>query len=260
MNFSLYIKPTLLFACAFLGGIIPFYISKNKNTLKSFALTFVGSYLFAITLIHILPEIYEKRHKFTGILVVIGVFIQILLEYFSGGAEHGHVYIPNTNDANTKKGVSSSSTKHIMALFIPLCLHAILDSVMLLEPCCNHAHHMAKSSSTVMLFGIILHKIPASFALSTLIYSVCACKTRTIKYLFIFSAISPLGLLFGNGILQYLPQESLFMLKSIAGGSFIYIAATIFFESMPTHFFELKKLLAITVGLLLAIVTELYTV
>ncbi len=259
MNFLIsYIEPTLLFICAFCGGILSFYISKNKNTFKSFVLTFVGSYLFAITLIHILPEIYEKRHKFTGILVVIGVFIQILLEYFSGGAEHGHVYINNNDkiDSNVKKRVSSPS-KSIMALFVPLCLHAILDSVMLLEPCCSHTHHMAKGGSMVMLFGIILHKIPAAFALSTLIYSICDSKTRTIKYLFIFSAISPLGLLFGNVILQYLPQESLFILKSIAGGSFIYIAATIFFESMPTHFFELKKLLAITVGLLLAMVTEL---
>ena len=84
-----YILPLL---SVILGYAIALFIKpKKKNNLK-LLLAFSGSFLLSITVMHLLPDVYESHNLSVGIFIMLGILFQIVLEFFSKGAEHGHVH------------------------------------------------------------------------------------------------------------------------------------------------------------------------
>jgi zinc transporter ZupT len=64
---------------------------KAKKNLK-LLLAFSGSFLLSLTVMHLLPEIYKTLSPTIGLYIMIGILFQIVLDFFSKGAEHGHVH------------------------------------------------------------------------------------------------------------------------------------------------------------------------
>ena len=100
--------------------ILGFVIVKltNAKPLKNIKLllAFSGAFLLSLTVFDILPEVYEHLDaKQTGLFIMAGIFIQIFLEFFSQGAEHGHVHIHEHQNAFP------------WLLFISLCIHSFLE-------------------------------------------------------------------------------------------------------------------------------------
>jgi hypothetical protein len=88
------IKLLVLFFAPLVSGLLIFLVPKTKDTNFKLLLVFAGSYLFAITVIHILPELYRQNLgiELIGLFVLAGFFLQQLLEYFTSGVEHGHIH------------------------------------------------------------------------------------------------------------------------------------------------------------------------
>ncbi len=249
---SYILQSIILFFAVIIGGISVFFVPKvNSNTFK-YSLVFSGSYLFAITILHILPELYHHYSILVGISIISGFFLQLFLEYFSGGIEHGHIHEASTDNLNSENQ-NENFSKSSISLFVPLCIHALLDSVMLLNN--DHCNHLIGNNFTILI-GIILHKLPAAFALVVIIYSINKNKKTTMFYLIIFALASPLGLLFGKYFLKNLTDNILILLRAVAGGSFLSISTTIFFESSPGHSLDKRKIIISLLGVLIAILTE----
>src|SRR5436190_22353993 len=87
------LKLLVLFFTPLLSGLLIYLVPKGKATNFKLLLVFAGSYLFAITVIHILPELYRQNSglELIGVFVLAGFFLQQLLEYFTSGIEHGHL-------------------------------------------------------------------------------------------------------------------------------------------------------------------------
>ena len=94
----------LLFLSVAAGvAIVHFFQPSDKRKIKVL-ISFAGAYIFTITVLHLLPEAYSgtaatptaHTHgdpEFTiGLFVLAGFFIQLLLEFFSQGIEHGHAH------------------------------------------------------------------------------------------------------------------------------------------------------------------------
>src|SRR5690554_8049513 len=74
-----------------------------------------GGFLLSITVFELLPQVFETPSKRIGVFIMLGILLQIFLEYFSKGAEHGHVHV-------------HSEQKHFpWMLFISLCIHAFVE-------------------------------------------------------------------------------------------------------------------------------------
>ena len=106
-------------------GVALFIQPKNKKNLK-LLLAFSGSFLLSLTVVHLLPEIYESHSHNIGIYIMIGILFQIILEFFSKGAEHGHVHGHET------------MVQIPWLLFISLCIHAFLEGLPV-----NRHHNLA---------------------------------------------------------------------------------------------------------------------
>ncbi|QNL52651.1 ZIP family metal transporter [Olivibacter sp. SDN3] len=223
----------VLFFSAFLGGISVFFVKRDNTNLLKLILSFSGAYLFSITVLHLIPEVYSvDTSEHIGIYVLIGFLFQLLLEQFSEGIEHGHIHKHNHQNNKFPTGV-----------MISLCVHAFLEGVPL-----------TKGPQKELLFGIAIHHIPAAFALGSLLIQTSLKNRTLIIALFIFALMSPLGFILSNTISnggigdieQYFDK-----IMAIVIGIFLHISTTILFESSSAdhHHFNRKKVIAVLLGI-----------
>src|SRR5690554_10162 len=237
---------TLLFFAAFLAGMVALTASKWRERDFKLVLVFAGSYLFSITILHILPELFADRvlAYSMGLYVLLGFLLQQVLVFMSSGIEHGHIH------QHSSHGMGNS----VWTLMIGLVLHAFLEGTLLSkEPSLTGHHH----GSETLLIGIILHKIPEAFALVAVLLTRIS-KYKTLLLLFVFALASPLGmvsteLLYHQNIIG---REFTNILFGLVAGGFLHISTMIFFESSPQHKFQFHKLLIILFAAGLAILSE----
>ena len=77
-----------------LGGFTVSYLqATNKTQLIKLLLAFSGGFMLSIAFTHFIPELYSHQASTIGYYILLGFLIQLILEFFSGGIEHGHVHI-----------------------------------------------------------------------------------------------------------------------------------------------------------------------
>ncbi len=87
----------LLFLAVAFGYALALFLKTKEMKQMSIYLAFSGAFLLAITIFELLPEVYESPSKHTGLFIMAGILLQIFLEFFSKGAEHGHVHLHSEN-------------------------------------------------------------------------------------------------------------------------------------------------------------------
>lgn len=248
----------ILFFAPLLSGLFVFLIPKGKHTQYKLLLVFAGSYLFAITVSHVLPELYREYEdvKMIGLWVLIGFFLQQVLEYFSAGIEHGHIHTDDDHHhADAHHDHSHDETHKVSAytLLLALCVHAFLEGAMLAQPTSGVVY-----DAQSVLIGIVLHRIPAAFALMTVLTFQLGSPKKALPFLIIFSAAAPIGLLCSTFLTSHdvLTKSGLIYLYALVCGNFLHISTTIVFESTPGHRFNARKLIVAIVGAMVAIGVE----
>ncbi|WP_131538124.1 ZIP family metal transporter [Pedobacter nototheniae] len=228
-------KICVLFFCAFLGGSAIFLVKSDKSKLLKLILSFSGAYLFAITVLHLIPDAYSGPDKGEiGIFILIGFLLQVFLEQFSEGVEHGHIHKHHDGHAFP------------YGIMISLCLHAFLEGMPL-----------AKDQHNELIFGISLHHIPAAFALASILMQNHFKKGSIMAYLVIFAVMAPLGFYVSMGLSNGTigGVEAYFnKIMGIVIGIFLHISTTILFESSADHKINIKKMIAVLLGIGVALI------
>lgn len=231
----------VLFLCAMAGGYAVNLIPEKHQNIR-YPLVFAGSFLFSITIIHMLPEVFSlsSNPMKVGLYILLGFFLQQFLEYFTSGIEHGHFHARATLGSGTK-----------INLLIALIIHSLLEGALLTH---NSPFH-EPAESYALLMGIVLHKIPAAFALMATLRAGSKFTAGMWLILILFSLASPVGLLL-SAYLVSMSSENLLFLFALVSGGFLHISTTIFVESSPNHHFGLKKFLVSLTGAAFAIMAE----
>ena len=215
------------------AGAITFKAFKLGEPGKTKLITaFTGAYLMALTCLHLLPEVFAGGHDHVaqsqstpdpvalGAFVLLGFFLQIVLENFSGGIEHGHVH--HTRDTLP------------FPMIAGLCLHAFLESMPL-----NHAH------GPHLLMAITVHKFPVSIVLLGMLLRNRNDQKHAYGLLAVFAFMAPVGALIGD--LPSLKPHAPFLLAMVIG-IFMHVSTTILFESSEDHHYNRRKGIAILLG------------
>lgn len=227
------------------------YIVKNPQRLK-LLLSFSGGYLLALAFTHLIPEIYVKHDESIGIWILGGFLLQIVLEYFSKGIEHGHSH-----------GSMNATHYFPIGLFISLCIHSLVEGFPLErefhEYAGNHIHQHNDGHQHTLLWGIVLHKIPVAIALTTLMLKNKIKRWKIWSTLLIFSLMAPLGALiahqFGADILNSI-DDVFDKALALVVGMLLHISTTIIYESSENHRFNLLKLASVLSGVLLSMLSH----
>ncbi len=249
------VKLLVLFFTPLLSGLLIYLVPKEKTTNYKLLLVFAGAYLFAITVIHILPELYQQRLgiELIGLFVLAGFFLQQFLEYFTSGVEHGHIHQHERHDHHAHQDHHHRSVSALV-LLSALCLHAFLEGSILAHT--DEVHAMYDVNA--VLLGIALHRAPAAFALMTVLAFQLKSRTRAIPHLLGFSLAAPFGLLLSSYLAsnEIISETVLIYLYALVCGNFLHISTTIVFESSPDHSFNAKKLAVAVFGALIAVGVE----
>jgi zinc transporter ZupT len=238
----------VLFFTVLLSGWLVRFFPQRKTAWLKVILAFSGAYLFTLTIIHILPDVLigSGDPHAVGYYVLAGFFLQLVLEIFSQGIEHGHMHL----HAHEER---SGYVPYL--LLLSLTIHSFLEGSILLENRAVAPHSHISDNFYQVLAGIAIHHIPAAFALMTILLFRLKNFRKAFLYLLVFAAASPLGILFSNYIIpEQLQQGQVFtILSGLVAGNFLHISTTILFETSPEHRFNRNKILATLAGALLAL-------
>jgi zinc transporter ZupT len=208
-----------------IGYIIALFLKpKNKTNLK-LLLAFSGSFLLSLTVMHLLPEVYESKNSNIGLFIMLGILFQIVLEFFSKGAEHGHVH------------GHAKMYQIPWLLFISLCIHAFLEGFPV-----GHHHDLA--------VGIAIHHLPIAIILTTFFINASLDKKAIFFFMITFAIMTPLGTIASDFIPQL--NDYYTQITAVVIGILFHISSTIIFESSEGHKFNIAKVSMIVIGIALA--------
>ncbi|MBI2269689.1 MAG: ZIP family metal transporter [Bacteroidetes bacterium] len=235
MIYPLYI---ILFFGALLSGLSVLWLKISSRNLK-LILSFSGAYLFAISVLHLIPDIYSGGDGSIGIYILAGFFLQIFLEFFSEGIEHGHIHIH-----------AGHGKTFPLTIMLSLSVHSFLEGM----PLSQNADQISESNKQ-LLVGILLHNVPIAIALMTMLKESKVGKSMALFSLIAFAAMAPLGALvsrlIGTSVINIADYFNNIM--AVVIGIFLHISTTILFESSENHRFNLLKFLIILLGAGLAL-------
>jgi zinc transporter ZupT len=208
-----------------LGYFIALFLKPKSKTNLKLLLAFSGSFLLSLTVMHLLPEVYESENHNIGIFIMLGILFQIILEFFSKGAEHGHVH------------GHSKMYQIPWLLFISLCIHAFLEGFPV-------SHH------NDLALGIAIHHLPIAIILTSFFVSSSLNRNAIFLFMITFAIMTPLGTI----VSDFLPQLNDYYteITAVVIGILFHISSTIIFESSEGHKFNIAKVSMIVIGILLA--------
>lgn len=190
---------------------------------------------------HILPELFEQIPKSAGYFLLAGFLIQIILENYSKGIEHGHSH-------------SNGDNKILFISYVALCLHALIEGM----PMASILFSSTSVYYDQLTIGIMLHKIPVAITLSILLAKAGKPTKTSIIWLIGFIFCTVLG-----SSIQYLIGEKLgesaaevmFMSLGLTVGILLHVSTTILFESSDHHRLSPKRIAVIVLGISLGLLS-----
>jgi len=211
-----------LLSAVFIGVVVVLIVRPQSKSVQ-LLLAFSGAYLLSITVLHLIPEVFKEQSHNIGLYILLGILVQTVLEFFSRGAEHGHVHI-------------HGEVKSVPWLvLISLGLHAFLEGIPL---------HGDESNN--LLWGIVIHKIPVTLVLAAFLLNTRLSKITIYAILIVFALMSPLGAV----IPKYVPLFLNYRIEitAVIIGVLLHIATAILFESSQNHQFNIRKFMTVLLG------------
>jgi zinc and cadmium transporter len=226
----------LFFTVILSGSLIFFFKTENQKLLK-LLLAFSGAFLIGICFMKLVPEVFSSSVRFAGLFVMLGFLVQLILELITEGVEHGHSHEHHENE-----------TVSPFILLTGLCIHAFLEGTPISEG-------LDKRITHTLVTGIVIHNIPISLTLmSLLLHYGCSAK-KSFIFLAMFALMSPLG----SYLSSLLPFESLASMQTfftyvmaIVIGIFLHVSTAILFETGDNHKYNIQKFITVCLGILTA--------
>ncbi|MDC6367090.1 MULTISPECIES: ZIP family metal transporter [Flavobacteriaceae] len=223
MDFSLLASLIIPVLAVLISFAIVWIFKPNHSKNLKLLLAFSGAFLLALTFFELLPEVYENQNpKVIALLILAGILLQVFLEFFSKGAEHGHVHLNLQRD------------EFPFLLFLSLSLHALVEGVPI-------------DGDNPIIYGIIIHKIPVAIILSIFLLNSKLSKSSIFLFIILFSLMTPLGSYLSKH--SSLVKENGQLLTALTIGVFLHISTIILFESSQGHSFNIRKLFVILLGI-----------
>lgn len=230
---------------------------------------FGGAFLFASCFINLVPHMYLQGYTTPGGLkvgaaVMLGFFIQLLLEQLTGGVEHGHNHHEHHEQCHfdgdcdcqdehrrlldthsDHENTARQAAIPVAGLLLGLCLHSFLEGMPMVES--DGEVHQG------LLWGIVLHNIPIALVLVSLFVANGTKPLKALTLIMLFAVMTPLGSLFNLTFVSRDPVVQC-LIMGVVVGILLHVSVSILFGENHNHL-TWKKLLLI----LLAFVAAYFT-
>ena len=226
----------VLFLAPLLGGLIAVFYKEGKSTNFPVLMGFVGAFLLSIVLVGILPHLYHEEESSIAIFILIGFFIESILELIFGTKHHHHGH-------DHEHGHTHASLP--IGLFIALAIHSFAEGIPL-----THKINGSADAQTGLIFGIALHEMIAAFSLLILVRTTGLKKGAIIALAVLYAIISPSGAILGSfydGAHDHL--HAMPKLMAVAVGTILHVSMDVLSQPLHSKSKQLIKFIAIILGI-----------
>ncbi|MDZ4750145.1 MAG: hypothetical protein SGI87_00925 [Flavobacteriales bacterium] len=255
MNDSPAFYALILFLSSIAGASVFVLTRKQNAQWLKLLLSFSAAYLLGLSFLHLFPEVYGSGINGAGWYIIAGFLLQIILDFFSHGVEHGHAH---------QHSHVSMSKAFLASVMISLWIHAFIEGMPFGGLEAGHAHAHGHAHTHVSLFhdhrnplllGVSIHKFTESLVFMALLIGSGMGIKKSFFWLVIFAMLAPLGAfthhyLLGSG-LESMEQITPKVIGVLIG-ILLHVSTTILFESSEGHKFNKYKFGAVLLGLALA--------
>ena len=197
------------------GGLVLLRREWSQRGLKA-TLAFGGGFMMAAALIGMVPESIAPRspelqhlaREWGAALILIGYLIVHFLEHVVGGHYHfaGDQHGPDRVVSTTVTG----------ATLFAMLVHTFFDGVAI-----GSAFRVGEGLGLAVLMGVALHKVPAGFAVSTVVLASGATRRRA----FGAAILMGVGTIVGSLVLSAAGRLAIYAVP-ISAGTLIHVAAS----------------------------------
>ncbi len=245
----------LFFTIIISGSAIFLFKTENPRVLK-LILAFSGAFLLAISFLNLVPEVFNGSLQKSGIFILIGFVLQLILELLTKGIEHGHGH---AHECCEKHDHSVHFPKVApIGLMIGICVHSFLEGMPLIHGMECNGHENIQHSLTM---GIIVHNIPISFVLMSIFIQSGMSKVKSFVLLGVFAVMTPAGSLLSSLLSHEFIHdfESYFsIIMGIVVGIFLHVSTSILFETSEDHQYNIKKFVTVLLGIAIAFLIPMH--
>lgn len=194
--------PAVVFI-SLLGGFLPLMRALSQRAL-ALLLSFSAGVLLGAVFFHMLPEIGKVLGENVGLPVLAGFLLIFVMERFvfvHACEEHG-------------------CDIHQMGIpaFLGISLHSLLDGIAL------GAGLILPQLGPVVLLAVIIHKMPDSMSISSILLSAGWDRHKVGKLNLLFSLTTPIGALLAFLCFRVLSPENVAAAIGLSAGTFLAIA------------------------------------
>jgi zinc and cadmium transporter len=198
---SIYL-PTVIFV-SLIGSFLPLLSELSQRAL-ALLLSFSAGVLLGAVFFHLLPEVGETLGHDVGWPILLGFLLIFIMERF--------VFVHACEERECDI--------HQMGIpaFLGISLHSLLDGIAL------GAGLMLPHLGPVVLLAVIIHKMPDSISISTILLAVGWNRRKVALLSLLFSLTTPLGALLAYFFFRSLSEENIAVAIGISAGTFLAIA------------------------------------
>jgi zinc and cadmium transporter len=194
--------PTVMLV-SLLGGFLPLLRELSQRAL-ALLLSFSAGVLLGAVFFHMLPETGRVLVDDIGLPVLAGFLLIFVMERF--------VFVHACEERECDI--------HHMGIpaFLGISLHSLLDGVAL------GAGLMLPQVGPIVLLAVIIHKMPDSISISSILLSAGWSRSRVARLSALFSLTTPVGALLTFLFFRSLSEEHIAVAIGISAGTFLAIA------------------------------------
>ena len=186
-----------------IGGFLPLLRELSQRAL-ALLLSFSAGVLLGAVFFHMLPEIGKVLEDDTGLPILAGFLLIFVMERF--------VFVHACEERECDI--------HQMGIpaFLGISLHSLLDGIAL------GAGLMLPQLGPVVLLAVLIHKMPDSISISSILLSAGWERRKVATLSLLFSLTTPLGALLAFLFLRELSENNIAVALGVSAGTFLAIA------------------------------------
>jgi zinc and cadmium transporter len=194
--------PTVIFI-SLVGGFLPLLRELSQKTL-ALLLSFSAGVLLGTVFFHMLPQTGKILSESIGWPILAGFLLIFVMERFV------FVHACEEHECDI----------HQMGIpaFLGISLHSLLDGIAL------GAGLILPQLGPVVLLAVIIHKMPDSISISSILLSAGWTRRKVAILALLFSLTTPIGALFSYLFFRSLSAENVAVAIGVSAGTFLAIA------------------------------------
>lgn len=226
-------------AAALAGASLSQLLAQRHSTAR-WVESFSAGVMLAVCLLYLIPDALAFQHGIaaprpgTGDHVSIGYalslgFLSLLSieRYLLGHREHGHDHAHAAPEGEkAKPGLAVSA-------LIALWLHGVFDGVAL------YAAGVMPAMGAALALALILHKVPESAALLSMLRRSGASRRARLTALGLYLIATPLGMLAAAKLLTLLSEHGVSLLMAFVAGSLLHLVTGHLIPEVTGHHHDL---------------------